>query len=252
MAFRPAEVEAITAAALAVRRPMRSKSTEPYHFRGRRSVVTRFPWVNLRKDHCRFRESAASERGAARCPAADGGRDATPVESLRLALATGADGGSASAATFVAGRGEHLNNHSAIVPSERSVALANPANHRVFEHKLPEATRSGYTCLGVTPGVFSPPRALLPHRGGRSSRRGEQIRPCPPLARLAEKHFAPRAPGLTVVAPPSQPLRGFEVGVRGHGSERDPRGGCLRDPEALLSDATPGQVGTPAEFKAYQ
>ncbi|KAG9438736.1 hypothetical protein H6P81_021331 [Aristolochia fimbriata] len=163
----------------------------------------------------------------------------TPVESPRLQRSRpGADGLSVQRPTTVRDA-EHTNNHSArSVLSERGSARrshaawpwrptsnTNPANHRVFERKLhPRPLGQGYTCLGVTPDVFSPhPVRFCPTAGGAAGRRGRaDWSSLPPLARLAEKHFAPRAlrhdewwlrPPWPCVA---------RSRVRGPGSEEDP------------------------------
>ncbi|KAG9444579.1 hypothetical protein H6P81_015919 [Aristolochia fimbriata] len=144
--------------------------------------------------------------GAARCE--------TPVESPRIAFATGADGLSVGGPRRFGTR-THEQPLGAIcamrkrkreaVPRgvaaasdlehERSemrswCELQNPANHLVFERKLhPRPLGQGYTCLGVTPGVFSPlPMPYCPTAGGAAHRRGRaDWSSLPPAARLAEK-----------------------------------------------------------------
>ncbi|KAG9438812.1 hypothetical protein H6P81_021217 [Aristolochia fimbriata] len=111
--------------------------------------------------------------------------------------------------------------------------LQNPANHRVFERKLhPRPLGQGYTCLGVTPDVFSPhPAPAAPPRAVRRVVGGEQIgRPCPPWRgwlknTLPQGHFGTTSGGSALPGPAWLGVVSEALALK-----RTPAGSCLRGP----------------------
>ncbi|KAG9444628.1 hypothetical protein H6P81_015968 [Aristolochia fimbriata] len=110
-----------------------------------------------------------------------------------------------------------------------------PRTIEVFERKLhPRPLGQGYTCSGATPDVFSPPRALLPHRWRRGGSPGRsRLVALAPGARLAENtlpqgHFAHDEWWLP---PPPAPCGG---------SSRGPRPLAQEDPCRQLPPRTGG------------
>ena len=113
--------------------------------------------------------------------------------------------------------------------------LQNPANHRVFERKLrPKPSGRGHACLGVTQRRHPAP----PRRG----RRGEADTglPCAP------------ARGWPKTQPPgdgSHGTRWSKAPAPRKPPWRAPSARGRRPRRERPHEATPGQAGTPAEFK---
>ncbi|KAG8611844.1 hypothetical protein MANES_S044316v8 [Manihot esculenta] len=115
--------------------------------------------------------------------------------------------------------------------------LQNPANHRVFERKLrPKPSGRGHVCLGVTQP--SPPTPS-PRGGGSGGGRW------PPVC---SAHAAgPKAESSAATA---TAIGGWKTLGHGRGrtsAERDPE--TPERSQRNAPTATPGQAGTPAEFK---
>ncbi|KAG9444616.1 hypothetical protein H6P81_015956 [Aristolochia fimbriata] len=197
--------------------------------------------VNLRKDHCRFHEQRPKRASCTAMPRRRRARRVRKRPSNPLACVSDrAPTGSASARPRRSGDEHTVTTTFGAICAKRKrkreavpagawpwhpTSNTNPANHRVFERKLhPRPLGQGYTCLGVTPDVFSPnPVPCCPTAGGAAGRRGRaDWSSLPPLARLAEKHFAPRAPRHDEwwLRPPWPCVARSRV--RGPGSEEDP------------------------------
>ena len=110
--------------------------------------------------------------------------------------------------------------------------LQNPVNHRVFERKLrPKPSGRGHVCLGVTHRVAPPsPRTALGLGGRILASRAPR--------RAAGPNAIPRRPASRQVV---VELLNFPV------APRVVRADSFRNPST--STATPGQAGSPAEFK---
>jgi hypothetical protein len=233
--------------------------------------------VNLRKDHCRYRNgrpanplkqrgrragrpqgpSPASprRRSAPGAPARAVGRTTKPGARRAKENQTEEPAPSRPVRGARGRRRRLLSKHERLsatdisaLASMKNVAkcdtwceLQNPVNHRVFERKLrPKPLGRGHVCLGVTHRVAPKPRA--PRRG--RGRRGRTLASRdPPRSRLAQN----RVPGdgrrdkwwrIT----PSRPVAPHAVAV---GRSRDPEAPKTRG----ATTATPGQAGLPAEFK---
>ncbi|KAG9438817.1 hypothetical protein H6P81_021222 [Aristolochia fimbriata] len=160
---------------------------------------------------------------------ATGARCETPVESPRLAQRPGADG-------FQRQRPRRSGTLTHEQPLGRDLCQA-----KEEARGGPTSTRSRVHLPGRHARRAPPPRALLPHRWrcGRG-RRGEQIgRPCP-LARLAEKHFAPRAL-RTTSGGSAPPAPGGARVVSEALALRDPCRAVASGPRGLARIGTPGQ-----------
>ncbi|KAG9438807.1 hypothetical protein H6P81_021212 [Aristolochia fimbriata] len=186
-----------------------------------------------------------SERAAPRCPAAAAGGERKRPSNPSPGVSDPAPGG-LSVSDPADGRGRTRTTTRAICAKKRKrsklggpTSNTNPANHRVFERKLhPRPLGQGGTPAWASRPACSPhPVPCCPPRAVRwsSSSGGEQVVVLAPLARLAEKHFAPRAPGRDSGGSALPGPAWLEVVSRPWLALKGPLpGSCLRDPEALL------------------
>jgi hypothetical protein len=226
--------------------------------------------VNLRKDHCRdlpgrtTREPVTKPTAGVSAPACAGGgregvprpsalpgpnneprrktRQGTPTERARP---RGPGNGARAGRVFLLYEPKRLSaTDISALASMKNVAkcdtwceLQNPVNHRVFERKLRPRPRPRARLPGrhaTSPPPSSPPRG---HGGG-----GGEWPPARSRSRSAQKRVPRRrAPRQAVVERPSENRR-----------EHPSRTGTPAAPTRPSADAplaTPGQAGSPAEFK---